>query len=151
MNTSHKQMILPCFEYCDFILESGPEGTARNIQTLQNHCLRCCMGIRDPRAITIDDLHVECTMNRLITRRNNSLLGLVYKYSRKDDVLVVPARVLRSNNKVLIKLLRPKGQLYRDSPLYRGVVLWDQLLPSVQESENLDIFMSKVKNLWNEE
>ena len=61
----YKQMILPCFEYCDFVVESGPENLPKEIQTLQNHCLRCCKGIRDPRMISRADLHADCTIKKL--------------------------------------------------------------------------------------
>ena len=45
----YKQMMLPVFDYCDFILESCPVDSYNNLQTIQNHSLHCCMGIWDPR------------------------------------------------------------------------------------------------------
>ena len=56
----YKQLVLPAFEYCDFVLDGGPELLGNEIQVIQNHCLRACLGIRDPRDITRVELHVQC-------------------------------------------------------------------------------------------
>ena len=44
----YKQMILPALDYCDFILESASDTLTESLQTIQNHCLRCCLNIFDP-------------------------------------------------------------------------------------------------------
>ena len=140
-----RQMILPTFEYCDFVLESGPEGLVQELQTVQNHCLRYCLGIADPRLITRVALHVTCKCKWLHDRRRINLLCLMYKHSRNADNLIIPTRVLRSYVQMKIKLQRPKSQLYRDSPLHRGAALWDKVLPPDQELMSLDLFMAKMK------
>ena len=84
----YKQIVLPCFEYWDFVVESGPEDLPKEIQTLQNHCLRCCKGIRNPRLISRTALHAECMIKKLSVRRNINLLSLMYKGSLKQDALV---------------------------------------------------------------
>ena len=129
----YKQMVLPVFDYCDFILESAPDDSFKSLQTIQNHSLRCCMGIWDPRLISIEALHSTCVCKKLYVRRSESLLGLIYKHSRLESNLVVPRRVLRSNAKLQLNLQRPSGQLHRDSPLYRVAVIWDKLLPADQK------------------
>ena len=143
----YKQMIMPALEYCDFLVESGPVGLAEGLQTIQNHCLRCCLGIIDPRLITREALHIRCKCNWLWSRRQRNLLSLMYKHTRNPDNLIVPARTLCSNVMMKIKLQRPKGQLYRDSPLYRGSFLWDKVPPNKQEIVTYDLFMNTVKNL----
>ena len=139
-------MILPCFEYADFVVDSGPDGCAKSLQTIQNHCLWCCKGIRDPRLITRTALHADCSINRLHERRRLNILGLMYKHSRYVDNLIAPTRVLRSNAKMLMKLQRPKGQLYSDSPLYRGSFYWNKLDHEVQILVTHKLFMNKIKN-----
>ena len=74
-----------------------------------------------------------------------NLLGLMYKQSRNPDNLVVPVRALRSNKLMKLKLQRPKGQLYRDSPLYRGSFNWDKLTPERQQIVTLDLFVNTIK------
>ena len=70
----------------------------------------------------------------------------MYKHTREPTNLIVPGRVLRSNAKMLIRLQRPVGQLYRDSPLYRGSFFWDKLLPAEQKILTHNLFMNKIKS-----
>lgn len=139
-------MILPVFEYCDFSVESGPPDPVKHLQTIQNHCLSCAMGIVDPRLISRVALHVHCTCKWLARRRHDNLMGLIYKHSRVPDNLVVPVHVLRSNTKMKFRLQRPKGQRYQNSPLYRGWLLWDKLLGEEQETVSYSMFINKLKN-----
>ena len=105
------------------------------------------MGIWDPSFIsTYDALHVTCFCKRLNVRREESLLRILYKHTRNETNLIVPGRVLRSNAKMLVKLQRPVGQLYRDSPLYRGSMVWDRLLPADQKILTHGLFMNKIKS-----
>ena len=41
----YKQMVLQSLDYCEFVIEAGPAGLVKGIQTIQNHCLRCCLDI----------------------------------------------------------------------------------------------------------
>ena len=142
----YKQMMLPVFDYCDFILESGQCDAFKGLQTIQNHSLRCCMGIWDPRSVGTDFLHSTCLCKRLQVRRNECLLGLMYRRTRVEANLERPRRVLRSNAKLLVKLQRPRGKLYTDSPLYRGTTLWDKLKPAEQKILSHHLFMNKIKS-----
>ena len=81
---------------------------SREIQTIQNHCLRACMGIWNPLEISRKDLHKLCDCKELCERRSRNLLSLVYTYSKRPDNIVVPTRVLRSNVKVKLKIAWPK-------------------------------------------
>ena len=140
----YKQMIVPALEYCNFIFGSGPDGMGKELQTIQNHCLRCCLGIVDPRLIRTDALHTSCECDRLAYRRRRSVLSLMYKHSKRADNLIVPNRVLRSNTLLKFKLQRPKGELYRKSPLYRGSLIWNTLDPECQHAATINVFMSKI-------
>ena len=62
-----------------------------------------------------------------------------------SDNLVVPARILRSNDKRKIKLQCPKGALYRNGPLYRGSMLWDKLDAATQNIVTHRLFMAEIK------
>ena len=141
----YKTMIMPTLEYGDVILESGPALLHKEVQTVQNHCLRCCLSIMDPRLIRITELHTTCKCTKLIHRRNVNLLGMVHKFASSPDNVMLPTRVLRSNVNRKIKLQRPKGQCYRDSPMYRGMLLWDKLEAKTQNIMDYDAFMETVK------
>ena len=71
----YKHMILPTFDYGDFIVEGASKDPRKYLQTVQNHCLRACFGIRDPRSITGEELHTRggCAM---LTERRRAYWGL---------------------------------------------------------------------------
>ena len=139
----YKQMILPVFDYCDVIIESANDTSVEELQTIQNHCLRCCLGIWDPRDITRIALHAQCDCKMLKNRRERSLLSRVYTISRNPENVTLPARELRNADKVKIKTQRPKGQLYRDSPLYRGSIVWDRLKGPHQRQDTRTKFLTE--------
>ena len=117
----------------------------RSRSLLQNHCLRVCLGIRDPRDITRVDLHNECGCDFLIERRRVNLLRLMYQHSRDPDNVLHPVRVLRNFDKIKFKLQRPKGAKYRASPLYRGYGEWSKIEADVQRSDTKENFMSQIR------
>ena len=140
----YKQMILPTFEYGGFIIDGAALGDMRCFQTIQNSCLRCCCGIRNPRDISRHLLHVACRCEFLLVRRNKCLLGILYTLSRNPDNVVVPVRDLRGNAKVKLKVSRSKLGLYDKSPLYRGNILWNALDPALQHSATKRIFLDQI-------
>ena len=52
-----KTMILPIIDYANIFLTSCPQQNLACLQTLQNHLLRCCFKIKDPRDEHVADLH----------------------------------------------------------------------------------------------
>ena len=71
---------------------------------------------------------------------------MIHKFAADPNNITVPVCVLCNNNKHKLKLQRPKGQLYRDSPLYKGMILWDKLDPDIQCIDNHDAFIEAIKN-----
>ena len=140
----YKQMVVPILDYGDYLIDGGPACAARKLQVIQNHFLRCALKITDPQDISIEDLHTTCKAGLLQHRRDCHLLAIMYKMSRDDDNVVVPVRVLRNNSNIKLKVSRPKKEIYRTSPLYRGKLLWDELNESTQHALSIDIFKSKL-------
>ena len=67
---------MPVMDYCDYAIDSGPVALVRRQQTLQNKCLRLCVGIRDHRDIRTTALHTRCDLDFLAVRRNCYLLDV---------------------------------------------------------------------------
>ena len=141
----YKQMALGVFDYGDFVLECSNEDLTDEIETIQNHCLRACLRIRDPRTITRVALRARCCCKSLVDRREGNLLCLMYKFAKDPANVVVPVRALRGNVKVKLKLQRPVGEQYRKSPQYRGFLLWNELEPVTQKIDCYRKFVDKVK------
>ena len=136
----YKSMILPVLDYCDYIIDSGPVALIRRLQTLQNKCLRLCLGIKDPRDIAVADLHLRCKLSLLRERRNCHLLLLMYHRSKDLSQIMVPVRELRNNANIKFKVNRPILESFRKSPLYRGMLGWNKLEAVVQHANTVDIF-----------
>ena len=141
----YKTMILPILEYGDLILDGAPDTLVAEIQMIQNHCLRACLHIWDPRTITRDNLHIQCSAKRLHERRTASLLCRMYKLSCDPNNVVIPVRDLRGNINVKLKVQRPKGETYRKSPKYRGHLAWNKLTSNVQRLDSYEKFCNEVK------
>ena len=130
----YSHCVLPTFEYCSFVLDSASNLDQKSLQTLQNKGLRDCIGIRNPRDITREELHRTCKVDTLSRRRDISLLMLMFKLSKDPENLVENTRQrTRGDLKVKIKCPRTKLQLIKKSPLYRGLILWDSLDHDVQK------------------
>ena len=140
----YKQMIRPIMEYSSFLLDGAPEWVPRKLQVIQNDCLRICVRARDVREVSIDELHVECEIDKLETRRNKFLLALMYQRSQNEQNTVLPVRELRSSSSIKLKVSRPKCELYRRSPLFRGASLWDGLDAKQHHKMSKHLFMSSL-------
>ena len=54
-------------------------------------------------------------------------------------------RVLRGENKIHLKVMRIKKDIYAKSPLYRGVPLWDRLDEKTQKLATHNQFLNAIK------
>lgn len=136
----YKQIILPIADYGDFILDGAPEGAVKFIQTIQNHFLRCSLGICKPLDMSRNNVHKNCECEWLDVRRRTSVLSKMYHVASDPNNIMVPVSVLRGNSKIKLKVRKPSGALYRKSPLYRGRDLWSKLDGSVQKSITKQVF-----------
>ena len=141
----YKQILRPITDYGAFMAKSGPVWAANKLQTLQNDCLRACEQIRDPRDAHVNDLHTRNHVVPLQVTRDRQLLCLMHKWSKDHTNVVVPPRLLRGNNKIRLKHMRVKKDIYSKSPLYRGVPLWNDLDPNTQSIEKTAAFISALK------
>ena len=141
----YKTMILPILEYGDIVLDGGPETLVGEIQTIQNHCLRACLHIWDPRSISRIALHDKCKVKWLKERRTASLLCRMYRLSRDPEHVIVPVRELRGNVYIKLKVQRPKGETYRKSPKYRGHLAWNELGSEVQQLPSYEKFVTEIR------
>ena len=140
----YKQMIRPIMEYSSFILDGASEWVPRRLQVLQNDCLRICERIRSAQDIDLDLLHARCKIEWLVDRCNTSLLSIMYKRANNVDLTVEPPRELRSSSKIKLKVERPKPEIFRKSPLYRGSMLWDELTADKQHKPTRLLFLASL-------
>ena len=143
----YKQMILPIFDYSGFLLLACNLGQKRELQRIQNSCIRSCLLYNRIEHITIDRLHREMRLVSLEQRRQVQCLSLMYRLSKKEVYVKRTNVHTRGNVKIKFKLMSRCSGKYLSSPLYRGSQLWDKLDKTTQDLPNVKLFStSLVKN-----
>ena len=143
----YKQMILPLFYYSGFLLLSCTLGQKRELQQIQNSCIRSCLLYNRIEHITIERLHREIKLVSLEQRRQVQCLTLMYRLSRKVVYIKRNNINTRGNVKIKFKLMARCSGKYLGSPLYRSSQLWDNLDKSIQDLPTIkhfsNVLMSK--------
>ena len=81
-----KTMLCSIIDYVNIFLSSCNEKELHDIQTLQNHALRCCHNIRNYRDEHINHLHTISNISYVNTRRKRQILGCI----RSHDISTCP-------------------------------------------------------------
>ena len=143
----YKTMIRPHLDYIDFVVESGSANRIQKLDTLQKKALRrieYCMNVenrQDKKALQgkykIEDLQL---------RRKRNLVKIIHTLSADSENLktVSAVRELRSTTKVKMKNDFTSKTKVFNSPLYRGIRLWDSLPSNLQKEENKYVFKRKI-------
>ena len=144
----YKQTILPLLDYSGFMLISGNVSDRLDLQTLQNNALRICFNVRLRDRISIDRMHVRSNLLSLEQRRRKQLLNLMFIYKQRHfDIRRVHARNTRAANVYSFVRERYNNVKYKNSPYYKGSLLWDKLPVAAR---NCDIIVEYKKYLNNE-
>ena len=140
----HKQAMVPCMEYGDFLFDSAPPNKVRKLQVQQNNSLRICTRTK-VGDVSVNYLHRKCKVERLEPRRKRHLLCLIYRHASIPGNLLPSLNRTRGDGKKRIKVERPKREKYRRNPLYRGVMMWEELDVDTQMLESIHLFQNKLK------
>ena len=140
----YRTMITPILDYGSMVMDGSSPAWLRKLQTIQNHALRLCELIINPQDVNVDDLHVAYGAKKLEVRRKEQLLCTMYKRAQIRDNIVPHNRELRGANKVKLKVPFPHKDSYLKSPLYRGMLAWDELNAEQQNAISRDSFLNKI-------
>ena len=145
----YKQMILPLFDYADFMVESSGKTIVERLEKLQE---RAVMYIDNNRSngMEVARLYDKYGIQPLVLRRREHHSCIMYILSKKNVNLEIarPSINLRSNSKIHFKKRkRRKYEKYLKSPLVRGVKLWEMLPEKVQKATTKVKFKSFVKQI----
>ena len=143
----YKCMIRPHLDYIDFVVDSGISDRILKLDRLQEKAIRRIEYCTDKNARKkIDVLQEEFKIESLPLRRKRNLVKIVHKTSKiKVNVDISrPNMDLRSKPKVKLKNKFTGITKVLNSPLYRGIRLWDQLPPTMQKEENSIKFKTEI-------
>ena len=133
-------------EYGDFIVNSANRGHVCRLDRLQEKALRLAEYKSNAKKKDISNLQSVFKIENLETRRNRSLLRLMFNQSKihgntqKENQYMN----LRSSSKVKMKSNFTKLTKIQRSPYYRGLKLWDNLPEKLQKELNRLVFKSKL-------
>ena len=145
----YKQTILPLLDYAGFMLISGNVSDRHELQVLQNNALRICYNVRLRDRISIDCMHVRSNLLSLEQRRQKQMLNLMFIYkSRHDDIRRVHARNTRAANVYSFARERYNNIKYKNSPYYKGYLLWDMLSVDARNCDTLIEFKKHLNTVY---
>ena len=140
--------ILPHFDCVDFIVDSSTTENTDKIERLHKRVIRkieyCPHFSQKGHYETV---FKNYGLTSLYQRRAEHLLIFIYKF--KGDIIKIdpqkPKIELRSKNKVKLKAgFTPKAKV-QNSPLYRGIFLWNQLPAETQLLTTLSEFKNAIR------
>ena len=149
--TIYKQTILPLLDYTGFLLISGNVSDRLDLQTLQNDALRVCFNVRLRDRVSIVQMHSRAKLLSLEQRRQLQLLNLMFIYkNRHRDIRRIHGRNTRAANVYSFTRERYHNNKYKNSPFYKGALLWDTLPMNIRQCERLPVFKKALRSVYRE-
>ena len=140
-----KTMFCSIIDYGNIFLSSCNSGDLKDIQTLQNHALRCCHKVSDPRDENTLHLHTISNIVLVDVRRKRQILTCIWRNIKKGVIEISrPLRQTRAAMAPSIYLPVPRNELYKKSVFYLGATLWNQLPVELRLHDNIDCFKSEL-------
>ena len=144
----YKQTILPLLDYAGFLLNSCNVSDRDDLQILQNDCLRTCYNVQRRDRMSVATMHKNAKLLSLSQRRTIQLLSLMYIHESNFDVQHNFPRATRGANRYKFEVERYNVVKYKNSPYYKGSLLWDRLPHNVTESVCLSEFKRNLMTLY---
>ena len=145
----YKQTIMPLVEYVSYMLNMNNNQEVEKLQRLQNRALRMCFNINNPMDIGINVLHDRAKIKKLKSRRDMSLLCLMYDLKQMRLYEYIGERVTRQGDKYTFRTDISATSIYGRSPYYTGSKLWNSLPAHVQNARTKAQFKGELITLWD--
>ena len=130
----YKTMLLPYFDYADVIFCKSNLKDLGKLQTLQNKCLRICMG-RERRFDT-NRAHKLSNVPFLKDRREAHVCNFMFK--RRNKVRLLNRREIRTraHDVPLFDVPIPRCEAFKRSVSFHGSATWNELGADVRNNNN---------------
>ena len=146
--TVYKQTILPILDYSGFITISCNISDRGDLQTIQNHALRICYNVRLRDMVSIENMHTRANLLSLEQRRQKQLLHLMFIHKYRHNVARMFPRQTRAAGVYSFVRERYNCIKYRNSPYYKGSLLWDGLPINVRSCISLSDFKKCLNRIY---
>ena len=140
-----KTMILPIIDNANIFLTSCPQRNLACLQTLQNHLLRCCFKIKDPRDEHVADLHYNSNVITIENKRKINLICSVRDCVHRGQLPLIDSQhTTRASAAPLIRLPTPRTTHFAKSHFYIGSSLWNSLPTNLRAVYDKRAFKSAI-------
>ena len=141
----YKATMLPYIDYGDICYHACPKNYLQKIQDKETKALKICFKLFGRQ--NEEQIHNEANLALLDKRRDSHILNFMFK--RKNIDVYLDKRALPTRAHQYTKFLVPNFQLtqFKNSLLYKGAVLWNELPNDVKEITIYTAFKEKTKQL----
>ena len=146
--TIYKQTILPVLDYSGFLLISCNKSDRGDLQKLQNHALRICFNVKLRDKISIERMHNRAGLLSLDQRRQKQVVCIMFIHKQRFTVARVHARMTRAAGIFSFVRERYNCIKYKNSPYYKGAIMWDGLPNVLKTSVTLLEFKKNLNGIF---
>ena len=158
-NTSlflYRSLVLPIFDYADYVWDCLSQQDALTLQKLQNMALRNILNV--PRRTRTDQTHTQLHQDMLHTRRNKHTATFMYQVYNNEALPIFDnmlskleeprERITRANNSMNFYTPRVHLEMSKRNTRYRGVKVWERIPEEVKSAPSKAAFKRAVNLLW---
>ena len=143
-----KTMFVSVLDYGNIFLTGINQDKLHDLQKLQNDALRCCLNVKNPRDVHVNDMHKQLNLHLLDHRRTVQLLTCVRKCIDNNYLpYVKPEDIILRNQNLKIKMPIPRNDTVKKSPYYWGSMIWNRLPQELRLSDNTVLFKKQVYHM----
>ena len=121
-------------DYADVIFDRAPGKDLKKLQTVQNKCLRTCLG--KERRFNTDRAHKLAATPFLKDRRKAHLRNFMYLRKSKVELLNVREIRTRAHDAPLFEVGIPRCEAYKRNVGYAGALEWNNLPPPIRNTDS---------------
>ena len=139
----YKSMLLPYFDYADILFHKANVSETGKLQTLQNKCLRICLGKN--RRFSTNACHKLAEVPFLNDRREAHVNN--FMYVRKNNKSLLNNREIRTgaHDAPLFKVVTPICEAFKRSIGYFGSSGWNKLPVATRKIDSFSAFKNNKK------
>ena len=152
----YRSLVLPIFDYADYVWDCLSQQDTLTIQKLQNIALKNILNV--PRITPTEQIHTQLNQDMLCTRRHKHTASFMYDVHHGlapqyfNDMFTklsqIHDRRTRTNRDLNYYLPRVNLELAKRNMRYRGVKLWESVPDQVKIAPNKKAFKRAVDLIW---
>ena len=131
----YKTHVLPMLDYADFLTDSCIKSKVKNLDKIQKRAIHV-IDNKSNHGLNYEQLLNVYNLQPLIRRREQHQLCMMYRLSTNNYYLErhSSGTELRSTRKIKFEMKCTRLTKIMNSPYYKAVRLWDQLLVEIQRA-----------------